>query len=813
MTVFDAIGNLPVSAIAGELADALQNNKISILKAPPGSGKSTALAAFLIQKNLFPDRKIIMLEPRRIACRMVAERIAFLLGEKVGGAVGYRMRGEKKISSSTRFEVVTEGIFTRMIQNDMELNDYALVIFDEFHERNIHSDLGLALSMDVRKNLRNDLGLLVMSATLNEDELCSFLPEAEYFECGGVMFDTEIFYAPEKIPYREIVNAAYRAVVNILNESEGNILVFMPGAYEIETLAEMLFQRVADNVKICPLYGALPPEKQQKAIAPSADGERKIVIATNIAESSVTIDDIRIVVDCGWEKRFSFNSGCGMNRLESCRISQSSAIQRGGRAGRTSSGRVYRLYTRHEFEGMREFPPPEIADIDLSNFCLELAMWGCKAADLDFLTPPAPGSLAQSEELLRELGLIDEHGKLTPDGYRVGNFPGSCRAGKMFYTAGKLGLEVLGCEIAAMLEQRKLVSADLQQSLEYLRHNPSKSYKKELEILLRERGLQYRCQDIERMGEVLFSGFPDRVGKRRQGSTNEYQLANGRGAVLTEAIEGRAGDFIIAPLLDMGDGRAKVSGAAVFDRELLTADKLHTVVESRFDGKSSSFITEKVLLFNKMEIERKQSSEFDAESFRKALVNECRKRSIAAVFELDEKDLNFWNRCRYAHFCEPENYADVSENKLLDAEDFFAYLDVSCRSIAGLKKVSFPEMLKNYIGYDVFFALERDFPEKYLTPGGAYFKIRYEENEAVLSVPVSEMYGTTVHPVLGRKKLPLKIELLSPAMRPVQITGDLPEFWRTNWSYVQKEMKQRYIKHYWPDDPANALPGRSIRKK
>ena len=813
MFLSEEIKRLPVTEVYDKLAVSVAGKRVSILKAPPGSGKSTALPALFLHNNICPGKKILMLEPRRIACRMVAERIAFLLGEEVGITVGYRMRGDKKISSATRLEIVTEGTFTRLIQNDMELSEYGLIIFDEFHERNIHSDLGLALSLDVRKNLRDDLGLLVMSATLDEEELCRFLPEADYFECGTVMFDVEVNFAAERVAFEDIVEKTFRLLKKILLDSDGNILVFMPGAWEIERLASHLRDIADDNLIIAPLYGALSHEKQQKALKKTAENERKIVIATNIAESSVTIDDIKIVIDSGWEKRLLFDSRSGMDKLELQRIAKSSAIQRGGRAGRTSAGRVFRLYTKYEYEMRADCPPPEIASVDLANFCLELAMWGCCADDLEFLTPPGRGALMQGENLLKELNLLDADGKITAYGRKIGNFPGSCRIGKMFFEAEKSGLEVLGCEIAAMLEEKSLSSADLCTALENLRKTPTFSYKRNLELILKEKRLSYRAESLQNLSKVLFAGFPDRVGIRRKNSANEYILASGRGAFLKDIPEGREWEYIIAPLLDFGEQRAKIRAASPFDIGLAAEKDMRFEIESHFEENGGVFVSEKVKYFRRMPIERKRCSEFDETAFRKAVQAECRRRSMSAVFDFDDEDCNFLCRCIFANSCEPDKYPEVSEEKLLESEEFFEFLDCQGHSLSALKKVSFKNMLKNFIGYETLISLDRDYPEKFLTPGGSNYKIRYAENEAFLSVPVAEMYGTKVHPVLGRKKLPLKIELLSPAMRPVQITADLPTFWQTNWHYVQKEMKQRYIKHFWPDDPANALPGRSIRNK
>ena len=814
MLLSDEICKLPVTEVCEDLIKNLASGATAILKAPPGSGKSTALPAMLLNENIFGNKKILMLEPRRIACLMVAQRIAYLLGEKVGETVGYRMRGEKKISSRTRLEIVTEGTFTRMIQNDMELKDYALVIFDEFHERNIHSDLGLALASDVKNNLRDDLSLLVMSATLNSDELRDFLPDAVYFECGGKMFETEIFYASERIADEDIVNSAFIRTMQILKEyNNGNILIFLSGAYEIRTLCSILEKHVDENVIIAPLYGALSKDEQQKALKKTVGNERKIVIATNIAESSVTIDDIKFVIDSGREKRLVFSSDCGMDRLQTVRIAKSSAIQRAGRAGRTSDGIVYRLYTIFEYEGTADFPQPEIACTDLANFCLELAMWGCKAEDLTFLTPPSAGSIAQAEKLLFELDLIDEAGGVTDCGRKVGNFPGSCRLGKIFYEAQKTGLESLGCELAVLMEERNLPASDIVQSLEILRRNPTFSYKCNLDLMLKEKGIEYQKSDANSAGRLIFCGYPDRAGKRRNGSLNGYQLANGREAVISEAFEGRDGEFIVAPLLDMGGRQTKIHAAAVFAPSLFPENKITYTNESYFDERSGKFITEKVKYFYNMVLDRKISNEFDEAAFKKAVLGECRKRSLEAVFALDEDDINFLNRCSFAHFSEPDFYPEMSIEKLLADGRFIDYADCSAHSLAALKKLSFRDILKNFIGYEIVYALDRDFPERYLTPGGSNYKIRYEAEDAVLSVPVAEMYGTKIHPVLGRKRFPLRMELLSPAMRPVQVTRDLPGFWKNNWSYVQKEMKQRYIKHFWPDDPANASPGRSIRKK
>lgn len=808
------IDKLPVSEVFDSLNDSLKKQEITVLKAPPGSGKSTALPALFVNNDLCAGKKILMLEPRRIACMMVAQRIAYLLGDSVGNLVGWRMRGDKKISGNTRLEIVTEGTFTRIIQNDMELKEYGLIIFDEFHERNIHSDLGLALALDVRRNLRDDLGILVMSATLDIESLQKFLPESRCFECCGRMYDLTVEYAAERIPFENIVKTAFNTVVRILQNTEsGNILVFLPGAGEIEKLSGLLKNIAGENCIIAPLYGALSRDAQQKALKKTLPGERKTVIATNIAESSVTIDDIQFVIDSGWEKRIAFDPRCGMDRLELQRIAASSAIQRAGRAGRTGKGTVYRLYTVFEFESMMEYPLPEVACVDLSNFCLELALWGCEAADLQFLTPPPAGNLEQGVTLLKELDLLDDDGNITAYGRNAAVFSGSCRLGRMFHAAKMLNLEILACEIAAMLEERSLPAVDLEHALEILRRNPTFSFRRNLDLLMHERRLTYRMQDCSYIGNLLLAGFPDRAGRKRRNSRNEYLLANGRGAVVPDDVESLNNEYIIAPVADMGSKTAVIYGAAVLDEKLLPENKMHFAFESCFDSRSGVFIIEKVKYFLKMAIERKMCTDFNENAFKEAVLAECRKRSIEAVFGCDDRDMNFLNRCNFAHGIEPDKYPDVSCEKLLADGKFTDYIDCSGHSLAALKKQSFMEIIKNFIGYEVLINLDRDYPERYVTPGNSSYRLRYESGCVVLSVPIAEMYGTSEHPVLGRKRIPLKIELLSPAMRPVQITVDLPEFWRTNWTYVRKEMKQRYIKHFWPEDPANAVPGKSIRRQ
>ena len=493
--------DLPVRTILPELASTLERGSRAVLCAPPGAGKTTLLPAALLECRFLQNRRILMLEPRRLAARMAAARIAALLGESPGGRVGYRLRGESCVGPECRIEVVTEGILTRMLQHDPELAAYGMVIFDEFHERSVHADLGLALALDVQENLREDLRILVMSATLDSGRIAALLGGAPSLAAEGRMFPVEVRYGDSGCRPAELPQRAAAAVLSVLAREEGSILVFLPGAGEIERTAGILNGAVPENVSVAPLYGALERQRQDLAVLPPPEGRRKVVLATNIAESSLTIQGVRVVIDGGYERRMEFDIATGMAALKTRRISRASAEQRAGRAGRLEGGAVYRLYSLWEFQAMEEFSPPEISVGDLTPTALEVAAWGARFEDLKWLDPPSAAATAEAGTLLHELGALDGGGRITRLGRSLAEFPAHPRLAAMLLRAGTLNLAPLGCELAALLETRPAAgSCDLEEALRAMRRRPTAEDRLALRQLLAQCGIRPTEQPLSEAG-------------------------------------------------------------------------------------------------------------------------------------------------------------------------------------------------------------------------------------------------------------------------------------------------------------------------
>lgn len=798
---------LPVLEIVPQLTAALNGHGIAVLTAPPGTGKSTALPPELIK--LAGGKKIIILEPRRAAAKTAAARIAWNMREKIGRSVGWRIRGEA--APGTKIEVVTEGILVRMLQHDPELPQAGMVIFDEFHERSLITDLSLALAMDVRKSLRPDLKILIMSATMDGRAAAEKF-NAPLVEAHGRMFDVQTLYQPRPAA-SDIPVAAARAAINIMREESGSTLIFLPGAAEIGRACEFLREYAPPDTDIFPLYGALAGGEQERAIAPAEPGRRKIVVSTNLAETSLTIEGVRIVVDSGLQKKMRFSPANGMSRLETVRISHASASQRRGRAGRTEPGVCIRLWSEAENAAMPQFDLPEILDADLTRFSLELAAWGAKPENLMWLdNPPAP-ALNSARELLACLGVISSDGSLTPAGRRAAALPVHPRLGVMLARAAELGLAPLACEVAAILEeQRSSNSGDDLAGAIYAMRSGGRYSGRIREVrnqLLQLMQVKYSEGNPTRCGEILAFAYPDRVGKARKNHGELFLLSGGRGVRLAEDSHLAGSEFIVACEVDDANENALVRrGAAVTLEQLKdSSPELFSRRENIFfdPGKAAvAAVTEERM--GAVILAASPLKNPDRQKCAAILLEAIRKNGLATL-EFSPKTNALIHRVNFARQNDNADYPAFDEASLTATlEAWLApYLD-GINSIAQVNKLDFYQILVDYIGWNNFEELNRNFPEKFVTPAGSPLKIDYSGTAPRIAAKIQEFYGCNQHPLVGKAKIPLVIELLSPAMRPVQITTDLPGFWLGNWPLVRKEMKGRYPKHLWPEHPENTPP-------
>ncbi len=805
---------LPVCGVLPELAAVLKQSGRAVLAAPPGAGKTTLVPPYLLKTLYDSGGRIVLLEPRRVAARAAAARIAALLGDHVGGVAGYRVRGESRVSGATRIEVVTEGVLTRMVQDDPELSGVSLVIFDEFHERHLEGDLALALVWDVRGGLREDLGVLVMSATLEVERIAALLDDAPVVEAAGRIFPVVehwggAFGTPTELPRRMAA-----AVRRVAEREPGGILAFLPGVGEIEKTAALLRDALPEDALLTTLHGSLEREAQDEALMPAPPGRRKVVLATNIAESSLTLDGIRVVVDSGYERRLRFDPASGMPRLECCRISRASAAQRAGRAGRTEAGAVYRLWTEVDHRLLPERPLPEIREADLSRLALELARWGAPPEALRWLDPPPEAAWNAACRLLRELGALDTTGKLTRWGRSLAVLPVHPRLGAMLLQAGAMELIPLGCELAALLEERDILppgsGADVRLRLERWRRRP-REYRALNVIrdqLLRLMRAPWREQPADAAGLLLAHAYPEWVGRSRAHAGASYLLRCGRGAVLESGDDLRRAGFLAVARLDGGAPAGRIRLAAELQEENLRRYfpeglTVETAVEfDREHERVSAFREER---FGAIVLRRTPLEAPPPEQCARLLAEAIRETGFQ-VAALDAGARLLLERVRFAASREPGMWPDWSEAGVAEQLENWLLMLPQVRSFDALRKVDWHSLLRTVLGHAGMERLERNYPEKFVVPTGSRIRVDYSGPVPVLAVRVQELYGLKTHPALGGGRVPLKLELLSPARRVIQITSDLPGFWRSNWEPVRREMRAAYPKHFWPENPAEAQP-------
>lgn len=810
------MSSLPVSAVLDELLAALQSAPQVLLHAPTGAGKSTWLPLQILAKAGLPGR-IIMLEPRRLAAKNVAYRLAQQLGEEPGQTVGYRMRAESKSGPQTRLEVVTEGILTRMLQQDAELQGVSLVILDEFHERSLQADLALALLLDVQQGLRDDLKLLIMSATLDNARLSQLLPEAPVVVSEGRSFPVERLYQP-LASHQRLEDGVAAAVKRLLAEQPGSLLLFLPGVAEINRVLERLTGEVASDTDLCPLYGALPLAQQQKAIQPAAPGRRKVVLATNIAETSLTIEGIRLVVDSGLERVARYDVRNGLTRLATQRISQASIVQRAGRAGRLEPGLCWHLFAKEQAERAAEHAEPDILQSDLTGFWLELLQWGCyDPAQLTWLDAPPAAALAAARALLRRLGATDDGDKLTAPGRQMAALGCEPRLAAMLVAGATLSADGLATAalLAALLEEPPRGG---QMDIGYWLSRPQANWRQRAAQLAKRLPQRAGQVDVELAPHLLASAFADRIAQRR-GQDGRYLLANGMGAAMNQDEALSRAPWLIVPSLLQGHNSpdARILLALPVDIEALAA-QLPAMVMQRtaveWDEEKGTLRAWKRQQIGRLTLRAQPLAKPADEELQQALLDWVRAQGLAVLnWEGAAEQLRVRLQCAQAWLPEAE-WPAMDEEPLLAALDQWLLPSLNgVRDLRGLKQVNLAEALSRLLDWQQKQRLDNALPTHYTVPTGSRLPIRYEAGKPpALAVRLQEMFGEQRSPMLAEGRIPVVLELLSPAHRPLQITGDLAAFWQGAYREVQKEMKGRYPKHVWPDDPATAVPTRRTKK-
>ncbi len=794
---------LPIDDALPALLTALGRASRAVLQAPPGAGKTTRVPLAMLQAGLCTGR-ILMLEPRRLAARAAAERMAETLGEPVGRTVGYRIRGEAKVSNDTRIEVVTEGILTRMLQSDPELPGVGAVIFDEFHERSLNADLGLALTWEARGALREDLIVLVMSATLEAAPVAALLDDAPIVTSQGRAFPVETRWLDRPVAKTARYDAAVAGLVEqAVAETSGGVLVFLPGEGEIRRVAARL--SLPPDCHVHPLYGAMAFKDQRAAIAPAATG-RKVVLATAIAETSLTIQDVRVVVDGGRARRARFDPNSGMSRLVTERVTKAEAEQRRGRAGRVAEGSCYRLWTRGEEGGLLPFPPAEIEATDLTGLVLELALWGAAPGDLAFLTQPNPGAFAEAQTLLTQLGALDGAGRITDHGRALAALPLHPRLGHMLLQAGKTGARLA----ALMADRDPLETRQVDLALRVRALNDPKGAK------LRGNGrtINAEAQRLARLvqdrpalslGEMAALAYPDRIGLRRRGDDPRWVLSGGKGAVMDPADPMAGARLIVATDLD-GDAReARIRLAAT-----LSEGELRGLYDDRIDWRDvcewskrdRRVVTRQREMFGALVLADRNWKDAPADRLAHAMLDGVRElglpwgdaaRRLQARVELlrgEGSDL--------------PDFSDAGLMARLD--DWLLPHLAGVKTAEDLKRFDLLPALRGALDWDAGQLVNRLAPAQFTTPMGRKVAIDYAGEAPGIAVRLQEMFGVTAHPVIGPNRLPLRITLLSPGQKPVQVTMDLPGFWASSYADVRKDMRGRYPKHPWPEDPTVAEP-------
>ncbi|MFK7902429.1 MAG: ATP-dependent helicase HrpB [Nitratireductor sp.] len=812
------LSTLPIDACLAELKAALQESNSAILVAPPGAGKTTRVPLALLNEKWLENKKIIMLEPRRIAARSAANFMASLLGEKAGQTIGYRVRMDTKVSSTTKIEVVTEGVYTRMVLDDPELKNIGAVLFDEYHERSLEADLGLALTLDVQSALRPDLRILPMSATLDGARVADLFEDAKLIKSEGRAYDIVIKHE-NKMPDEHVVDAMARAIVKAHSSEHGSILCFLPGMGEIKRLHDKMQNKLPATTHIVPLHGSLNPRDQDKAIQPANAGERKVVLATTIAQTSITIEDVRVVIDSGLVRVPVYEPNIGITRLETHRAAKASIDQRAGRAGRTQEGVVYRLWHEGQTNALPAYEQPEILSADLSSLVLDLAEWGVSdPSTLNWLNEPPKAAWHEAVKTLNQLGALNESGAITPKGSKIRSIALPSRLANMVLHAGeKFDQAKEAALLAMLLSERGLggQSKDLNVRLNNLKRDKSARAKKHIDLA------HNLAKSIKPMpptnalscGALLSFAYPDRIAKN-MGSDEHgqslFRMENGRRAKL----DGQD-SFANSKFITIAEVQGKAASAHVFAASEILREEIDTLYKDdilktrkiEFDKQSKQFKARETLCYKSLELSSQPSKLLSDDNITAAMLDVIKKDGLG-ILNFDKAEAGaYLKRLQFLHAHMPGTFAMINHEILIEKlDDWLAPFITTQKNFDQIKPQNLLDGLQHLIGYELAQQVEKLAPKIYKSEMGSNIALDYASEHVTLSVRVQELFGLNTHPTILNGQYNLQVELLSPAQRPIQKTNDLVGFWAGSWNDVKKEMKGRYPKHIWPADPANSKP-------
>jgi ATP-dependent helicase HrpB len=836
------MNSLPIDVLLPELCQALALRDEAVLEAPPGAGKTTRVPLALLTQPWLAGQAIIMLEPRRLAARAAAERLASELGEAVGETVGYRIRLDSKVGPRTRIEVVTEGILARRLQDDPALEGVGMVIFDEFHERSLDADLALALCLNGRAMFRGadsgelPLKVLLMSATLEGERLAGLLGDAPVLRSEGRMFPVDIRWGAPWQTGEWLEPKVLQCVLQALADESGSLLVFLPGQAEIRRVYEQLAESLAGrrDVLLCPLHGELDLSAQRAAIESAPPGLRKVVLATNIAETSLTIDGVRVVIDAGLARVPRFDPNSGMTRLDTQRISRASATQRSGRAGRLQPGVCYRLWSQAQHEQLAAYGTAEMLQADLAGLALQLVRWGVQPAELVWLDPPPAAAYAQALELLARLGAVDAQGKLTAHGQAMAELPTHPRIAHLLLRGQELGLGPLACDLAALLGERDILrgaGADLHSRLVLLAGEQraargaqgsvqrARQLARQFQGYLKRRSSPHAVSDPEHprwLGALLAFAYPDRIAQQRRAGGAEYRLANGRAALFAE-VDGlmKHSWLVVADLGSrQGQREERIYLAAELEPQLfegVLAEQVSNLEVLDWDEREGALRAERQRKVGELVLSREALTGLDAQQRSRAMLGLVRRKGLALLPWTPE--LRQWQarvallRTLDLASKDASEWPDVSDAALLTTLEAWLqpYLDNITR-LSHFANLDLPSLLLNLLPWPLPQRLDELAPRSVQVPSGSRISLDYSEQPPVLAVRLQELFGLADTPRIAGGRQVVKLHLLSPARRPVQVTQDLANFWRSTYAEVKKDLKGRYPKHYWPDDPLIAEP-------
>jgi len=818
--------DLPVKEIIPATREHLAKENTLIISAPPGAGKSTLLPLALMEETWLKGQKILMLEPRRLAAKSIAMRMASLIGEEVGQSIGYRIRFEKRVSKETRIEVLTEGILTRMLQSDNALEGVAMVIFDEIHERSLHADLALALCRETQSILRPELRIMLMSATINSTELSDRL-NAKVIESKGRQYPVDLIYT-DASDVRLLPEITANTVVRAVKEQKGDTLVFLPGEGEIRKCEAFLKAQLSDFM-IYPLFGMLASNQQQAAIMPDRQGRRKIVLATAIAETSLTIEGIHTVVDCGFSRVSRFDSKSGLSRLETIEITKDSADQRAGRAGRLGPGICYRMWPLATHLRLKEQRVPEMLEADLSTLVLEIAAWGVEnIQDLTWLSPPPVAAISQANESLHELEAL-ENDRITEHGRQIQKLPCHPRIAHMLLKAKEEDLLPLATDLAALLEERdplpRETGIDINLRIEALRRHRKGDRTLRALNRIEKVAASYRQLfnikaengpvDPYETGVILVQAYPERIAHASPGTNARFLMANGK-----QAMASHQDDLAHEPWLAIAHVDDRERGGKIFMASALNPQDLAPLVKEResiiWDTRKGGLIASKELRIGRIVLQSKRLTHPNEEQVVEVISKAIEKEGTS-LLNFSPQFIQWQNRVMSLRKWQPNaEWPDVSTFNLLktNADWLSPYLS-RIRKSEDLAKIDLEEVLQNHLPWDKQTELDKLAPKNFVVPSGSTIKLQYQANgEApILAVRIQEVFGLVENPTVNQGKFSVLMHLLSPASRPIQITSDLPNFWENTYFEVRKELRIRYSKHYWPEDPKEAEAIRGVKRK